>query len=219
MSSGFLTGKTTLIRCAQGASAMIAVAAIALASGSPVQAQGLPTVLNSGTSLLNQLMSGPANLPPTNLDSFVAQSGYNENIYGDESTGLPPLFGFTQASRINTGILGVNNAGLTTGHGSYMPDAWGADEFLAPPGEWSQSGSNNGNVNYNNAAAGLDAQAQADAATAATQAAQNANGVVNGFMGNSPGNNMTMPTGVPSNVNTTNLPGGTTGDNMAPLGM
>src|SRR5208337_1351175 len=54
---------------------------------------------------------------------------------GQTTTGLPPLYGFTQASRINTGITGARDAGLTTGHGSYMPNAWGADEFLAPPGE------------------------------------------------------------------------------------
>jgi hypothetical protein len=65
-------------------------------------------------------------------------------IYGDESTGLPPLYGFTQASRINTGITGVNAAGLTTGHGSYMPCAWGADEFLSSPGEWCNSGNGSG---------------------------------------------------------------------------
>jgi hypothetical protein len=88
-------------------------------------------------------------------------------IYGDEGVSLPPLFGFTQASRINAGITGQNDAGLTTGHGSYMPDGVGADEFLAPPGEWNLSGTNHGNSMYNGAAAGLDARDAADAVTAA----------------------------------------------------
>lgn len=31
--------------------------------------------------------------------------------------------------------------GLTTGHGTCMPDAWGADEFISSPrGEWGRSG-------------------------------------------------------------------------------
>jgi len=99
-------------------------------------------------------------LPPTSMDSFVySAGGQAEEIYGDEGIwDIPPMFGFTQAHRINAGITGTKDKGLTTGHGSYMPDAWGADEFLAPPGEWSQSGSNSGNQHYNNAAATLDAQ-------------------------------------------------------------
>lgn len=105
------------------------------------------------------------NLPPCTMDSFVYSAGGNaEHIYGDEgANGLPPIFGFTQSSRINTGITGVRDQGLTTGHGSYLPNAWGADEFLAPPGEWSLSGTNNGNSQYNNAAVGLDAADQAEA--------------------------------------------------------
>jgi hypothetical protein len=108
-----------------------------------------------------------SSLPQTNLDSFVYQAGANaDKIYGDEGTnGLPPLYGFTVASRINAGITGARDVGLTTGHGSYMPNAWGADEFLAPPqGEWSLSGTNNGNTQYNNAAANLDANDQTEAA-------------------------------------------------------
>jgi len=111
-----------------------------------------------------------AGLPPCNLDSFVYQAGAQRDmIYGDEgTTSYPPLFGFTQASRINAGITGINDAGLTTGHGSKMPDAWGADEFIAPPnGEWNLSGANGGNSQYNNGAAGLDARDQQDAITAA----------------------------------------------------
>jgi len=60
--------------------------------------------------------------------------------------------------------VGQRDAGLTTGHGSYMPSAWGADEFIAPPGEWSQSGSNNGSPNYNGADALLIAMDNADQA-------------------------------------------------------
>jgi hypothetical protein len=81
-------------------------------------------------------------LPPTLLDSFVheAQSAA-EYIYGDEGDDAPPPYAyFSKASRINAGIFDTRDAGLTTGHGSNLPDAWGSDEFLAPPGEWSQSG-------------------------------------------------------------------------------
>lgn len=84
------------------------------------------------------------NLPPTVLDSFVYEAfEHREHIYGDEGkNGLPPYEGFSKVHRINTGILDERDKGLTTGHGSYLPDAAGADEFLMPPnGEWSQSGS------------------------------------------------------------------------------
>ncbi len=91
--------------------------------------------------------SGGANgLPPCNLDSFVYQAGGQaEYIYGDEGVGTkPPISSFTTASRINSGIQGYNDAGLTTGHGSYMPDAWGADEFIQAPGEWGPTGAGSG---------------------------------------------------------------------------
>ncbi len=63
-------------------------------------------------------------LPQTNLDSFVAQAGGQaELIYGDEGTdGPPPYFEFTQDHYINTGI---HDGGLTTGHASGLPSAWG----------------------------------------------------------------------------------------------
>lgn len=79
-------------------------------------------------------------LPPVRLDSFVHEAGaHAEHIYGDEGAdGLPPYEGFGKPHRINTGILDVRDAGLTTGHGSLMPDAWGRDEFLGQ--EWTQSG-------------------------------------------------------------------------------
>ena len=82
-------------------------------------------------------------LPETNLDSFVYQAGsMADQIYGDESIqGQPEFMEFGPSHRINAGIQGVNAAGLTTGHGSYMPSAWGRDEFISSGGEWYQSGS------------------------------------------------------------------------------
>lgn len=82
------------------------------------------------------------NLPTTTLDSFVRESGYDENIYGDEGTdGLPPLDSFLPQNRIDFGIVGTRRAGLTTGHGSIMPAAWGGDEFCQGT-EWVPSGAN-----------------------------------------------------------------------------
>jgi hypothetical protein len=106
---------------------------------------------------LDNLIGGTGSyngLPGTNMDSFVYQSMLNgtaDSIYGDEgSDSIPPInTGFIYADRINNGIWGSNAAGLTTGHGSYLPSAWGYDEFIAPPGEWYQSGANstNGQIN------------------------------------------------------------------------
>ncbi|HEY9715131.1 MAG TPA: hypothetical protein V6C72_16795 [Chroococcales cyanobacterium] len=97
-------------------------------------------------------------LPPTSTDSFVHEAaGQAEHIYGDEGDeGPPPYFGFDYVHRINNGIFATRDQGLTTGHGTYMPSSWGADEFLAPPGEWCQSGANGGNPNDNGAGANLD---------------------------------------------------------------
>ncbi len=81
-------------------------------------------------------------LPPTKLDGFVRNAHENaEHIYGDESTahGPPPYMSFSEVHRINAGIKDNRDAGLTTGHGSYLPDAWGRDEILGEP-EFSQSG-------------------------------------------------------------------------------
>lgn len=92
-------------------------------------------------------------LPKTELDSFVYQalkSGHAEHIYGDEGTyGPPPQMGFNIKHRINIGITGACDEGLTTGHGAYLPDAWGSDEFLRAPGAWSLSGVNHGDHHYN----------------------------------------------------------------------
>ena len=81
---------------------------------------------------------GGRNGPPnTRLDSFVLNAGgLSEAIYGDEgSSGPPPYFGFSQVHRIGTGIY---NRGLSTGHASVMPSAWGHD------GEFNHSGGFNG---------------------------------------------------------------------------
>ncbi|MBS1956035.1 MAG: hypothetical protein JST89_17760 [Cyanobacteria bacterium SZAS-4] len=87
-------------------------------------------------------------LAPVTMDSFVRSAGSSADlIYGDESPskgrgemngGPPPYYGFSEAHRIESGIVGQNADGLTTGHGSYMPSAWGRDQFLGA--EWSQSG-------------------------------------------------------------------------------
>jgi hypothetical protein len=114
-------------------------------------------LLLTQTSANAQSMSRQAlkaiTLPPTHLDSFVHHaliSGHAEHIYGDEGTfGPPPQMGFNIKHRINIGIVGERDEGLTTGHGSYMPDAWGSDEFLKAPGAWSQSGANYGDHKYN----------------------------------------------------------------------
>ena len=86
-------------------------------------------------------------LPATTMDSFVRNAGSRADaIYGDEGQGdnPPPFYeGFTARHRINAGIVGQQDAGLTTGHGSMLPDAWGRDEYLGGQ-EWSQSGPNNG---------------------------------------------------------------------------
>jgi hypothetical protein len=81
-------------------------------------------------------------LPATSMDSFVYEAGgFAELIYGDEGTSdIPPYFGFDQTHRINLGIMGTRAAGLTTGHGSLLPSAWGGDEFDMPE-PWTQAGS------------------------------------------------------------------------------
>ena len=80
-------------------------------------------------------------LPPTNTDSFVFESGGKAwHIYGDEGVySIPPFMEFTKEHRIEAGINGRRRKGLTTGHGSHLPDAWGGDEFVDGP-EWSDSG-------------------------------------------------------------------------------
>jgi len=88
-------------------------------------------------------------LPPTSMDSFVRQAAGNADlIYGDEGVvDIPPYDYFDPIHRINAGIYDTRRKGLTTGHGSYLPDAWGADEFTG--NEWSMSGAGRGNPTQN----------------------------------------------------------------------
>lgn len=84
-----------------------------------------------------------ASLPPTRLDSFVLESkGHADAIYGNEGQdGPPPYLNFDKTHRINTGITDDRDKGITTNHGSLLPDAWGRDEFLGL--ETDQSGYRN----------------------------------------------------------------------------
>jgi hypothetical protein len=111
-------------------------------------------------------MSSPNNtLPSVSTDSFVKNAGGNaEAIYGDEGgQSLPPYYGFDYSHRINAGVSGQTDQGLTTGHGAMLPSAWGADEFLAHPGEQSLSGANGGNPKLNGADKALNAGDQREA--------------------------------------------------------
>lgn len=107
----------------------------------PAQAQSVGDIVSG--QVLRQLMGGAGGqrrqLPPVRMDSFVDQAGGNkELIYGDEgANGLPPYFGFSKEHRIDAGIMGIRDQGLTTGHGSVMPDAWGGDEKTG--NEWSDT--------------------------------------------------------------------------------
>jgi hypothetical protein len=145
---------------------LVATFALLSIATPPSHAQNFFSALQN--ALTGSARGGSNGLPPTNLDSFVYQSGYNTNIYGDEgTTDIPPLDSFQKQNRINAGINGQNAAGLTTGHGSYMPDAWGADEFLAPPGEWDMTGSGSNNGQFTVSATQLNATQAAQAALAA----------------------------------------------------
>jgi hypothetical protein len=110
------------------------------------QNQRLPQVRPTGLGGLAQIhgRTGRNGLPVTSLDSFVLNAGgAAEQIYGDEgSEGPPPFEEFTAGHRIQAGIQG-NAGGLTTGHGSYLPCAWGGDEFVDGP-EFSYSAPNGG---------------------------------------------------------------------------
>lgn len=76
------------------------------------------------TCPLDRVFGGGKALPPTRLDSFVKNSGAMADlIYGDEgATNIPPYFGFDESHRLERG---VHSGGLTTGHKSGLPDAWG----------------------------------------------------------------------------------------------
>lgn len=75
---------------------------------------------------------GRNGLPQTRLDSFVKEAkGHAWHIYGDEGVySIPPFMEFTPIHRIERGILEKRAAGITTGHGSSLPPAWGGDEFV-----------------------------------------------------------------------------------------
>jgi hypothetical protein len=137
----------------------------ALADASPSRAHRVVTRPALPPASLAIVSNSNGALPPCSLDSFVsAAGGQAEAIYGDEGvSSKPPYFGFDYSHRINNGINGQRDQGLTTGHGSYMPSAWGADEFLARPGEKSQSGANGGNLNLNHADAALNTADQSEA--------------------------------------------------------
>lgn len=78
--------------------------------------------------------NGSKRLPPVRLDSFVEESGRNDRIYGNEGAHYS---GFERENRISAGFHGARDAGLTTGHGSFLPSAWGRTEessFSGPNG-------------------------------------------------------------------------------------
>lgn len=78
---------------------------------------------------------GRNGLPNTTLDSFVLNAPNKDFIYGDEGAdGLPPYMGFTTEHRINSGIVGPRAQGISTGHSSVLPNAWG-NCYHSPPGE------------------------------------------------------------------------------------
>jgi hypothetical protein len=130
------------------------------ATGQGPQGTGGLTTADTAKQLASRIITGTGRLAPifaaggrmrnglpaTNMDSFVFEAGGQaELIYGDEGVvDIPPYFEFTKEHRINTGIYDDRDKGLTTGHGSYLPDAWGADEFIGD--EWDQSGSSAGNA-------------------------------------------------------------------------
>lgn len=104
--------------------------------------QALPGVKQAGLGGLAPVFGGGGRngLPRTELSGFV-RGGNAEAIYGDEGAdGIPPYFEFTAQHRIQRGI---QSNGLTTGHGSVLPAAWGGDEFCKGS-EFSMSGQQGG---------------------------------------------------------------------------
>jgi len=89
----------------------------------------LPATSQRGLTPINpKLKLRPGtNLPETTLDGFVAASGFNDSIYGDEGGNSPP--GASNFGYISHGFNKQMKQGLTTGHGSKLPSAWGGDEF------------------------------------------------------------------------------------------
>ena len=90
-------------------------------SGAATAAPFQGTFAAPGSFALRQM--GRGTLPPTQLTSLVRDSGMSDAIYGDEGTdGPPPYFGFDESHRFERGLGG---SGLTTGHKSDAPEAWG----------------------------------------------------------------------------------------------
>jgi hypothetical protein len=137
--------KSLLPRRAAGKFTMLMMAAfVSLMTASEAHAQSASSISGKISQLLfPTAVKGPGvrnGLPPTRTDSFVYEAKENaEFIYGDEGIeGPPPYLLFTKDHRVNSGIYDRRDAGLTTGHGSYLPDAVGRDEFNGQ--EWDQSG-------------------------------------------------------------------------------
>lgn len=131
---------TTGKQCANTSGYAMATNKQAMASAKTVSSMPFAgSYIAPGNLALQQM--GATKLPPTRLDSFVAESGFNDHIYGDEGTdGPPPYESFEKWNRIDAGIYADRDLGLTTNHGSVLPSAWGKDEFIGGP-EWSMSGS------------------------------------------------------------------------------
>lgn len=94
-------------------------------SSSCLTTKQIAAKLLTQTAQLDKVFGGgTAALPPTRLDSFVRNAGgAADQIYGDEgSSSIPPFFGFETSHRIERGI---HSTGLTTGHQSNLPEAWG----------------------------------------------------------------------------------------------
>jgi hypothetical protein len=85
--------------------------------GTPGGAAGSP----GPTFGLNGTGYAPGSLPPTTLDSFVYNSGYDDTIYGDEGSYGPPPYSDFDTIGSGMGSYG----GLTTGHSSSLPSSWG----------------------------------------------------------------------------------------------
>jgi hypothetical protein len=174
-------------------------ATVLAAQGLPVLAQNVGDIVTG--AVLQQLMNGNQRqrnnrgLPVTSMDSFVLNAGGSaEAIYGDEGVdGPPPYFGFSADHRIDAGIQGQRSAGLTTGHGSIMPDAWGGDEFIGQ--EWCST--NRGRPPMNIGGQNLDAAALGQAAASA--AAGLVGGAIQNGVNNSGG--ATAPPQVPTDPN------------------
>ena len=94
------------------------------ATGAPISMGGAPTyTAPANIALQTQYGAGARKLPKTRLDSFVFNAPNPELIYGDEGRyTVPPYFTFTEEHRIERGIT---SGGLTTGHKSDAPEAWG----------------------------------------------------------------------------------------------